>query len=69
MVLERCDLTGADLTGVTFERCRIDGCTLDSVRGLASLAGVTMPWPDVVELAPVFAQALGVAIDPEPGDR
>src|SRR5690606_14324614 len=60
VVFEGCDLTGIDLARVSFERCELRGCTLDEVRGLTSLTGVAMSWPDVIALAPVLAAAFGV---------
>jgi uncharacterized protein YjbI with pentapeptide repeats len=57
-----CDLTGADLTGARLAHCELLGCTLDDLRGTASLRGSRMPWPDILAAAGTFAEALGVGV-------
>jgi uncharacterized protein YjbI with pentapeptide repeats len=57
-----CTLNEADLTGARFERSELRGCTLDGVRGAASLRGSAMPWSDVVNSAGTLADALGIRI-------
>jgi uncharacterized protein YjbI with pentapeptide repeats len=59
---DRCDLTQADFAGATFRRCEMRECTLDDARGVPSLAGVAMPYADVIAAAAVFAGALGVTL-------
>ncbi len=59
---ERCRLAGAELRGMRFEGCTIEGCDLQGLQVTGSLRGVTMPWPDIIEAAGVFASALGVAV-------
>lgn len=56
----RCDLTGADFEGARFKRCEMRECKLTRAQGVPSLAGVAMPYPDVIENAAVFAGALGI---------
>ena len=62
MRFDRCDLSEADLTGARFERSELRGCTLDGVRGGASLRGAAMPWSDILAAAGTFADALGIRI-------
>ena len=57
-----CDLSGADLTGAHMTRCELRGCVLDGLKGVASLRGAAMPWPDVVGAAGTLAAALGIAV-------
>ena len=78
--LEEADFAGATLTDVTFERCelrrasfascRIDrvelsGCALAELVGVESLRGARMPWNDILENAPLFAQGLGIQVLPD----
>ena len=57
-----CDVAAADFHGTQFEKCVFRGTPLDGVVGLASLAGVSMPWGDIVANAGPFAAALGVRV-------
>jgi uncharacterized protein YjbI with pentapeptide repeats len=78
--LEEADFTGATLIDVTFDRCelrrasftncrveRVDlnGCTLAELIGVESLRGARMPWNDILENAPLFAQGLGIQVVPD----
>ena len=56
---ERCDLT-EDFRGATLRRCQARGCELSSVQGVERLRGLSMPWPDIVANAGVWATALGI---------
>lgn len=58
-----CDLTRADFAEVRFDRCYMIRCTLDGVRLGTDLAGLTMPWSDIVGAAAVLAGALGLQIE------
>ena len=62
VLFDGCDLTGADFSKTSFERCELRGCTLDEARGIHDLTGVAMTLLDVVELAPLFASAMGITI-------
>jgi uncharacterized protein YjbI with pentapeptide repeats len=62
-----CDLTRADFAESRFDRCHMVRCTLDGVRLGSDLAGLTMPWDDVVGAAAVLAAALGLAIEDRDG--
>jgi hypothetical protein len=57
-----CGLDGVDLSGAAFSACEMRGCVVDEVRGVTSLRGVAMPWPDLVRNAGAFAAALGVRV-------
>ncbi len=62
----RCDLTGADFRGARLRRCEFRRCELTDLQGVASLRGAAMEWPDIVELAGVWAAALGIGVlDPD----
>jgi uncharacterized protein YjbI with pentapeptide repeats len=58
-----CRLTGADFRGARLNACSIRGSSLDGVLGIESLAGVRMPWPDILDSAAALAMALGIAIE------
>ncbi|MCW2960282.1 MAG: pentapeptide repeat-containing protein [Thermoleophilia bacterium] len=62
VVFDHCDLSGADFSRATFERCEMRGCTLDRAKGMVSFAGISMPWPDVIDLAPLLAAAVGIHV-------
>jgi hypothetical protein len=38
-----------------------EGCDLTGLVGVEALRGARMPWNDILENAPLFAQALGIA--------
>lgn len=78
--LEEADFAGAALTDVTFERCELrrasfascriervelSGCALAELVGIESLRGARMPWNDILENAPLFAQGLGIQVLPD----
>jgi uncharacterized protein YjbI with pentapeptide repeats len=58
-----CRLRGADFRGARLSACAIRGSSLDGVLGVESLAGVRMPWPDVLESTAALAMALGITIE------
>jgi uncharacterized protein YjbI with pentapeptide repeats len=62
VVLERCDLAAVDLSHATFARSQIFDCRYDGLIGAERLRGTTMPWPDVLALAPELAAAVGIAV-------
>jgi uncharacterized protein YjbI with pentapeptide repeats len=57
-----CRMEGADITSCTFERTHIRGTSLEGTRGLLSLRGTSIPWPEIVELAGGLAAAVGISI-------
>jgi uncharacterized protein YjbI with pentapeptide repeats len=57
---KNCDLSQADFGGAELQRCEMVGCTLEGVKGVPNLSGVSMPWDDIVAAAAVFAGALGI---------
>lgn len=61
--LERCELRRASFAGVRLERVRLAGCDLTELVGVEALRGARMPWNDVLQHAPLFAQALGIRLD------
>jgi uncharacterized protein YjbI with pentapeptide repeats len=54
-------LRGATFSGCTIERVQFEGCDLTGLVGVEALRGARMPWNDILENAPLFAQALGIA--------
>jgi uncharacterized protein YjbI with pentapeptide repeats len=62
-----CELTDGDFRGAKLKRCELRRSALTGVQGVESLRGLAMEWPDIVELAGVWAGALGIEVL-EPGD-
>jgi uncharacterized protein YjbI with pentapeptide repeats len=62
VVFERCELRRASVAGCRVERVELRGCTLTELVGVESLRGAGMPWDDVLENAPLFAQGLGIQV-------
>ena len=61
-MFERCELRRASFAGCRIERVELSGCTLLELVGVESLRGARMPWDDIVENAPLFAQGLGIEV-------
>ncbi len=57
-----CDMSRADLRGARLERCDMRRANLTELEGVTALKGVSMPWPDIVEMAGVWASALGIRV-------
>ncbi len=62
VLLDRCELRQASLDGAKLTRVELRGCDLSGLQGVEALRGVRMPWNDVLENAPLFANALGIEI-------
>jgi uncharacterized protein YjbI with pentapeptide repeats len=60
VVFERCELSRASFSGCRIDRVELSGCTLGELVGVEALRGVRMPWNDIVENGPLFAQGLGI---------
>ena len=58
-----CTLAGTDFRRAQLRGCVIRGSSLDGVLGVDSLAGLTMPWADVVASAAALASALEIAVE------
>jgi uncharacterized protein YjbI with pentapeptide repeats len=65
VVLERCELRRASFAGVRVERVQLVGCDLTELVGVEALRGARMPWNDLLQNAPLFAQALGIRVLPD----
>jgi uncharacterized protein YjbI with pentapeptide repeats len=65
VVFEDCDLTGADFRGAQVRNSAIRGCSLEGIAGIASLRGMRMPWPNILDSAPAMATALGLEVELE----
>ena len=63
VTFDGCDLTGADFRDARLEHCTIRGSSLDSVAGVESMRGLTMPWADLVGSVGALAAALGIAVE------
>jgi uncharacterized protein YjbI with pentapeptide repeats len=62
VVFERCELREATLAGIKVTRVDLIGCELAGLRGADALRGARMPWNDVLQNGPLFADALGIQI-------
>lgn len=58
----RCDLARADFRGARLSRCEFRRSNLTGIQGVESLRGAAMEWPDIVEMAGVWAAALGIEV-------
>jgi uncharacterized protein YjbI with pentapeptide repeats len=59
---ERCELRRASFAGARVERVQLSGCDLSELGGVEALRSARMPWNDVLQNAPLFAQALGIHV-------
>lgn len=57
-----CDLTRADFRGARLQHCEFRRSDLSGLQGVDSLRGAAMEWPDIVEMAAVWAAALGIEV-------
>lgn len=62
VVFDGCDLSKADFSHARFRLSEMRGCKLDGVIAAERLAGVAMPWPDVVGIAGELAAAIGIRV-------
>ena len=56
---ERCDLGRAELSRVPLSGCA-GGCRLEGINAVGDLRRASMPWPDIIDDAGLFAAAAGV---------
>lgn len=76
--IDTLDLTGAQLTGARFPRCRIGelvvdhadlssvdlrGAEIGRIDGVTGLRGATVDPGQLMDLAPLLAESLGIAVD------
>jgi uncharacterized protein YjbI with pentapeptide repeats len=59
---ERCALQRASFASSKNQRLRFERCDLTGASGVDALRGASMRFDDVLQNAPVFAQALGIEI-------
>jgi uncharacterized protein YjbI with pentapeptide repeats len=57
-----CDLTHADFRGARLKRCEFRGSDLTDLQGVESLRGAAIDWSCIVEMAGVWAAALGIEV-------
>jgi uncharacterized protein YjbI with pentapeptide repeats len=62
VLFDRCELPDAVFESASLTRVELRGCELRGLRGVEALRGARMPWNDVLENAPLFAQAVGIEI-------
>jgi len=62
-----CDLTGAQFSSATLAGTRFNGCDLTGISGVTSMRGAIITGSDAFALARIFANALGIEIEDEPG--
>ena len=59
------DLTGAELSQASLNQARLHGSTLDELRGVAALRGITISSAQLVPLALQLLQVLDIKVDDE----
>ncbi|HTA14908.1 MAG TPA: pentapeptide repeat-containing protein [Solirubrobacteraceae bacterium] len=57
-----CNLMRADVRGARLKRCELRRCDLTELQGVESLRGAALEWGDIVEMAGVWAAALGIGV-------
>jgi len=62
VLLSGCDLTAADMTAATFARSEMERCDLQGLKGIEALRGVHIPLADLLPIAPLLADALGIVV-------
>jgi uncharacterized protein YjbI with pentapeptide repeats len=62
VTFEECVLTRTDFRGARMQRCAFRRSELSGLQGVGSPRGSAMEWPDIVEMAGVWAAALGIEI-------
>lgn len=62
VLFECCSLARATFAGASAQRIELSGCELTGLSGIEALRGARMPWNDVLQNAPLFAQALGIEV-------
>jgi uncharacterized protein YjbI with pentapeptide repeats len=62
VLFERCDLHEASLSAVRLQRVELRSCDLTGIRGAEALRGARMPWNDVLQNAVLFASLAGIEI-------
>jgi uncharacterized protein YjbI with pentapeptide repeats len=67
VVFSECDLTRAEFHDVRCDRVRFEHCTVDGLRGVTHLSGVTVTSDGVFPLALSAFAALGIVVD-DPDD-
>jgi uncharacterized protein YjbI with pentapeptide repeats len=62
VLFERCELREATISTATLERVELRGCDLTALRGAEALRSARMPWNDVLENAALFAGVVGIEV-------
>jgi hypothetical protein len=57
-----CDLSRASFRGARLKGCEFRRSDLSGIQGAEGLRGAAMEWPDIVEMAGVWAAALGIEV-------
>jgi uncharacterized protein YjbI with pentapeptide repeats len=57
-----CDLSHADFRGAQIHRCEFRGNNLTGLQGVQNLRGAAMEWADIIDMAGVWAAALGIEV-------
>jgi uncharacterized protein YjbI with pentapeptide repeats len=63
VLFQSCDLTAATLSRASFAGCAMRDCRLDDLLGVEALAGVVIPYADLISLLPQLARAAGIEIE------
>ncbi len=57
-----CELRSATFAGARCAATELHGCELDGIEGVAGLRGAALPWPELVGLTGLMAEALGIRV-------
>jgi len=59
---EGCEMTNCDLRGASLAGCEFSGTDLAGVEGIEGLRGARFEWGDIIQMAGVWAAALGIEL-------
>jgi uncharacterized protein YjbI with pentapeptide repeats len=60
--LERCSIRRASFDAATLSRCEIRSCDLTEIAGVERLAGASIGWEELIQIADLLADAHGIAV-------
>lgn len=63
VIFEACDINDIDLNSCTMKNVDLSSSTFTNIKGVRGLAGVTMTRQQLIMLAPIFANELGIKIE------
>lgn len=63
VIFDSCDINDIDVNGCTMKNVDLRGSTFTVIKGAKNLAGATMSRQQLIMLAPIFANEIGIKIE------